>query len=77
MHRGYLKCTIRQKEYKHQIPSKFGVQTAINISAVGYGGGALCIVGAIFLDAIGNSSWFIFLIVGVMLILFGAIIRKM
>ena len=48
----------------------------INISAYGYGGGALCIVGAIFLDAIGNSSWGIFLLVGVALIVFGWIIRK-
>ena len=48
----------------------------ISIMAIGYGGGALCIVGAILLDAIGNSSWPIFLIVGVFLIVFGALIRK-
>ncbi|MCL4373909.1 hypothetical protein M1367_03475 [Candidatus Marsarchaeota archaeon] len=49
---------------------------SVKISAVGYGGGALCIVGSIFLDAIGNSSWPIFLAVGVFLIIFGWIIRK-
>ncbi len=49
---------------------------SINISAVGYGGGALCIVGSILLDAIGNSSWPIFLVVGVVLIVLGWIIRK-
>ena len=48
----------------------------INISAIGYGGGALCIVGSILLDVIGNSSWLIFLIVGVALIIFGTLIRK-
>jgi len=48
----------------------------IKISAVGYGSGALSIAGAILLAAIGNSSWPIFLIVGVFLVIFGAIIRK-
>ena len=51
--------------------------TAIKISAVGYGGGALCIVGSIFLDAIGNGSWPVFLLVGVVLIVLGWVIRKM
>ena len=50
---------------------------AIKISAVGYGGGALCIVGAILLDAIGNSSWPVFLFAGVGLIIYGALIRKL
>ena len=49
----------------------------INISAVGYGGGALCIVGSILLDALGNSSWPIFLITGVGLIILGWVIRKL
>jgi len=48
----------------------------IKISAVGYGSGALCIVGAILLAAMGNSSWPIFLIVGVFLVVFSAIMRK-
>jgi hypothetical protein len=54
---------------------KKGDKMTINISAIGYGGGSLCIVGAIFLDAIGNSSWPIFLIVGFSIIIFGALIR--
>jgi len=48
----------------------------INISAVGYGGGALSIAGAVLLAAIGNSSWSIFLMVGVLLVIFGELVKK-
>ena len=49
----------------------------INISAFGYGGGALCIVGSVLLAVLQNANWPIFLVAGIFLVVFGALLRKM